>query len=349
MRVDGQPVLMLASANYLDLAGDPRVIAAAQEAIQHAGCAAGGSRLISGNLDLHEALENDLAQFVGSEAALIFSTGYMANLGVITTLVGPGDVIVSDELNHASTIDACRLSRADTLVFRHNDPEDLARVAARCSGFRRRLLFLDGVYSMDGDLAQLRALAPIARAHDMLIVVDDAHGLGILGPTGRGTAEQEGVRVDVQIGNLGKALGSFGAYVACSEQLRELLINRARSLIFTCGLSPGSVGAAHTALRILREEPWRRHALLERSDQLRRGLKAKGFDTGRSTTHIVPVIIGDNDAVMKICERALGRGLYAQGIRYPSVPQGTARIRFTPICSHSPEEIAQVIRVFVEL
>jgi 8-amino-7-oxononanoate synthase len=349
MRVDGQDVLMLAGSNYLDLAGDARVIAAAQEASASAGCAAGGSRLINGNLCLHEALERELASFVGAEAALIFSTGYMANLGVITTLAGPDDVIVSDALNHASIIDACRLSRASTRVFRHNDPEDLERIAAGCAGFRRRVLVLDGVYSMDGDVSRLHEMAPIARAHDMVTVLDDAHGLGILGPSGRGVASLEKVAVDIQIGNLGKALGSFGAYVACSHTLRELFINRARSLIFTCGLAPGPLGAARAALAILESEGWRRIALLERAAQLRAGLKAAGYDTGLSTTHIVPAMVGDNQAVMSLCERALELGVHAQGIRYPSVPEGTARIRFTPMCSHSVEDIEHVVKLFSQL
>lgn len=349
MCVDGHDVLMLAGSNYLDLAGDPRVLAAARAAIESAGCAAGGSRLISGNLALHEDLEKDLASFVGGEAALLFSTGYMANLGVITTLAGPDDVIVSDALNHASIIDACRLSRATTRVFRHNDPQDLARVAGGCAGFRRRVLVLDAVYSMDGDVARLREMAAIAREYEMLIVLDDVHGLGILGPGGRGVASQEGVEVDIQIGNLGKALGSFGAFAVCSQRLRELLINRARSFIFTCGLAPAAAGAAHAALAIVEQEPWRRLTLLERSEQLRSGLKAAGFDTAASTTHIVPAIIGNNEEVMRLCERALELGVYAQGIRYPSVPEGTARLRFTPMCSHSPSDIDFVLQIFNKL
>ncbi len=348
-RVDGRNVLMLAGSNYLDLAGDARVIAGAKQATASAGCASGGSRLINGNLSLHETLEQEIADFVGAEAALIFSTGYMANLGVITTLADRDDVIVSDALNHASIIDACRLSRASTRVFRHNDPEDLSRVVAACAGFRRRVLVLDGVYSMDGDVARLHEMLPIARAHDMIIVLDDAHGLGILGSDGRGVASLEGVTVEVQIGNLGKALGSFGAYVACSHTLRELFINRARSLIFTCGLAPGPLGAARAALRVLQAEPWRRLTLLERAEQLRAGLKAAGYDTGRSTTQIVPAMIGDNESVMSLCERALELGVHAQGIRYPSVPQGTARIRFTPMCSHGVDEIEHVVKIFSQL
>ncbi len=345
MIVDGRPVLMMGGSNYLDLAGDPRVLEASEEASRAYGAAAAGSRLINGNLDLHEELECELAAFVGSEEALVFSTGYMANLGVLTALAGREDVIVSDALNHASTIDACRLSGAAVRVFRHSDPDDLLRVARKLDGFRRRILVVDGVYSMDGDVAPLRDLVPIARSQDMTIVLDDAHGLGVLGPTGRGAAEAESVRVDLQIGNLGKALGSFGAYVACSQTVREFLVNTARSFIFTCGLPPAPIAAARAALRIVQSEPWRREALLERAAELRRGLRGIGLDTGPSTTHVVPAIIGESSAVMRLCEAALRKGIYAQGIRFPSVPKGTERIRFTPISSHSPQDVDEVIRV----
>jgi 8-amino-7-oxononanoate synthase len=349
MIVDGREVLMLAGSNYLDLSGDPRVVEAAVDAARAYGCAAGGSRLINGNLDLHDALEADLAELSGAEAALVFSTGYMANLGVITALAGPQDAIVSDELNHASIIDACRLSGAAIRVFRHNDPEALERAARALAGFRRRLLVVDGVFSMDGDVAPLRDLVPIARAHEMAVILDDVHGFGVLGATGRGVSELEGVEVDVRIGNLGKALGSFGAFVACSRTLRELLVNRSRSFIFTCGLPPGCAGAARAALRILEEEPWRREAVLRRAEELRAGLRRVGYDTGPSTTHIVPAAVGDNDAVMRICEAALERGVYAQGIRYPSVPEGSARIRLTPMCSHTSRDIELAVEVFGEI
>lgn len=349
MRVDGRDCAMLAGSNYLDLAGDARVIEAAQRAAEEYGTAAGGSRLINGNLALHEQLEAELARFTGHEAALVFSTGYMANLGVLGALCGPDDVIVSDALNHASIIDACRLSRAQTRVFAHNDPEDLARVAAGLSGFRRRVLVVDGVYSMDGDVARLAALVPIAREHELVVVLDDAHGLGVLGASGRGVAEAEGLAVDLVIGNLGKALGSFGAFVACSERVREYLVNASRSFIFTCAVAPPALGAAREALRIAVAEPERRKLLLERAEQLRSGLRVAGYDTGESTTQIVPAIVGSNDEAMRLCEAALERGVYAQGIRHPSVPHGTARIRFTPTCAHSAGDVARVIEVFADL
>jgi len=349
MRVAGREVLMLAGANYLDLAGDARVIEAAIAATLEYGTAAGGARLISGNLALHDDLELELARFTHHPAALLFSTGYMANLGVLTTLAGPGDVIVSDSLNHASIIDACRLSGAETRVFRHNEPESLLEVARDLPARGRALLVVDGIYSMDGDHARLSELVPIAREYGMSVVLDDVHGIGVLGATGRGTAELEGVEVDVAIGNLGKAFGSFGAFAACSEQVRELLLNKARSFVFTCGLAPGPAGAARRALEIVETEPERRKLLLERSSQLRAGLRAAGYDTGASTTQVVPALIGTNDRTMALCERALEAGIYAQGIRYPSVPEGTARLRFTPMCSHSAADIDSVVALFAEL
>ena len=202
---------------------------------------------------------------------------------------------------------------------------------------------------MDGDVAQLKDIVPIARHHEMLVVLDDAHGCGILGSTGRGTAEQAGVEVDVQIGNLGKALGSFGAYVACSSVIREYLINTCRTFIFTCGLAPSAVAAANAALRVIEAEPERRDTLLQRATQLRDGLRDAGYHTGLSTTHIVPIIVGENRTVMRLCERALDEGVYAQGIRFPSVPKGTARIRFTPTCAHKPEDVDKVVEVFAAL
>ncbi|MBV8463390.1 MAG: 8-amino-7-oxononanoate synthase [Acidimicrobiales bacterium] len=349
MEVDGRDCLMLASSNYLDLAGHPEVVAAAHAAAASYGTAAGGSRLINGNLALHEALERDLARFCGFESALVYSTGYMANLGVLTTLATSRDVVVSDELNHASIIDGCRLSGADTRIFRHRDPEDLARVLAACGGYRRRLLVLDGVFSMDGDTSPLADLVPIAREHEAVVVVDDAHGIGVLGATGRGTIEQEQVAVDVLVGNLGKALGSFGAFVGCSATVRDLLVNSSRSFVFTCAVAPPALGAAGQALRIIEREPDRRDRLRRRAEALRSGLRDAGYDTGLSSTHVVPAIVHDSARAMSMAQQALARGVYAQGIRYPSVPVGAARIRFTPSAGHSDADIAEVVDVFAQL
>jgi 8-amino-7-oxononanoate synthase len=347
MVVDGREVLLFAGSNYLDLAAHPEVAEAAARAARDWGCAAGGSRLINGNLALHEALEEELAAFLGVEAALVFSTGYQANVGVIPALVGPGDAVVSDALVHASIIDGCRLSRAAVHVFAHGSAAALdARLAEVAPAHRRTLVVLDGVYSMDGDLAPLPAMLAAARRHDALVLLDDAHGIGCLGAGGRGTAEALGVALrdlDVVVGTLGKALGSFGAFVAGPAALRELLVNAARSFIFTCALAPPQVAAARAALALLAGEPWRRERLQAHAARLRDGLAARGVSTAPSASHIVPVRIGDNARTMAVCEALLAQGFYAQGIRHPSVPEGTARLRITPMATHAEAEIDALV------
>ena len=342
MRVDGREVLLFAGSNYLDLAHHPEVTAAAARAARELGCAAGGSRLISGNHAVHEALEQQLAKFLGTEAALVFNTGYMANLGVIPALAGPGDVVVSDALSHASIIDGCRLSKAELRVFPHSDLDALEATLREVASPRRRVLVaVDGVYSMDGDTAPLAEMTQLARRWGALLLLDDAHGTGTLGPTGRGTPELQGVaeHVDVWMGTLGKALGSFGAFVAGSFKLRDLLVNVARSFIFSCALSPPQVEAARAALHLVRAEPWRREQLQTNAARLRKRLARHGVSSAPSTTHIVPVVIGASAPTMAVCERLLERGFYTQGIRHPSVPQGTARLRVTPMTTHRGEEI----------
>jgi len=342
MRVDGREVLLFAGSNYLDLAAHPEVAEAAARAARDLGCAAGGSRLINGNLALHEELEERLAKFLGREAALAFATGYMANVGVIPALVGRDDIVVSDQLSHASIVDGCRLSRAGVRVFPHGDLDAVGSILEEvCTPGRRVLLAVDGVYSMDGDLAPLPELVALAQRHDAMVLLDDAHGTGTLGKTGRGSAEALGVSegVDVYLGTLGKSLGSFGAFVAGSAALRDLLINTARSFIFSCALAPPQVAAAIASLCVIEREPWRREALQARAARLRERLGGHGIDTAPSTTHIVPVVIGDNPRTMAVCEALLERGFYAQGIRHPSVPPNTARLRITVMATHSEEEI----------
>ena len=343
MTVDGRDVLLFAGSNYLDLAAHPELAEAAARAARDWGCAAGGSRLINGNLSLHEQLESELAAFLGVESALVFPTGYQANVGVIPALVGPGDAVVSDSLVHASIIDGCRLSRAAVHVFEHGDADALeARLAAVAATHRRTLLVLDGVYSMDGDVAPLPAMLAAARRHGALVLLDDAHGIGCLGAGGRGSAEALGVplrEIDVVVGTLGKALGSFGAFVAGPAALRELLVNTARSFIFSCALAPPQVAAARAALSLVTREPWRRAQLGANAARLRTALGARGLGTAPSTTHIVPVRVGDNARTMAAGERLLARGFYAQGIRHPSVPAGSARLRLTVMATHQPEEI----------
>ena len=304
MRVDGRDVLLFAGSNYLDLAQHPEVVEASVRAAREFGCAAGGSRLISGNLVIHEELEENLAKFFGLESALVFNTGYMANVGVIPALAGKGDVVVSDSLSHASIIDGCRLSRAEVRVFPHGDLDALETTLREVASTQRSvLLAIDGVYSMDGDIAPLREMVPLAKRWGAIVLLDDAHGTGALGANGRGSAELCAVEdgIDLQIGTLGKALGSFGAFVSGSHPLRELLVNVARSFIFSCALAPPQVAAASAALRLVSDEPWRRSALQRNALRLRAGLAARGISTAPSATHIVPVIVGGNSDCMELC------------------------------------------------
>jgi 8-amino-7-oxononanoate synthase len=342
MEVDGKDVWLFAGSNYLDLARHPQVVEAASRAAHELGCAAGGSRLISGNLAIHEALEAELADFLGTEAALVFNTGYMANLGVIPALADEGDVVVSDALNHASIVDGCRLSRAAVRVFEHGNPDALQEALEDVAPRHRRVLVaLDGVYSMDGDVAPLERMVPLAKRHGAIVLVDDAHGTGMLGASGRGSHELRGVEdgIDILMGTLGKSLGSFGAFIAGGAALRDLLVNTARSFIFSCALAPPQVAAAREALRLVQSEPWRRERLQANAERLRWRLAGHGISSEPSTTHIVPVVIGDNPRTMAVCERLLERGFYAQGIRHPSVPEGTARLRITPMATHPVQAI----------
>jgi 8-amino-7-oxononanoate synthase len=346
MSVDGRKVLLFAGSNYLDLAHHPEVVEAAAAAAREFGCAAGGSRLINGNLEIHQALESELAEFLGTESALAFSTGYMANVGVIPALADRGDVVISDALSHASIIDGCRLSRAEVRVFPHADLDGLEKVLRETASTRREVLVVvDGVYSMDGDVAPLAELVPLAKRWGATVLVDDAHGTGTLGTTGRGSSELCGVDGDVNIvlGTLGKSLGSFGAFVAGSHALRDLLVNTARSFIFSCALAPPQVAAARAALAVMRREPWRRERLAQNANRLRNGLAQRGISTAPSTTHILPLIVGDNDATMRLCGHLLESGVYAQGIRHPSVPEGTARLRITPMATHRDSEIDYLV------
>ena len=352
MEVDGKQVSLFAGSNYLDLAHHPEVTEASARASRDYGCAAGGSRLINGNLDLHEALEEELAAFLGTPSALAFNTGYMANVGGIPALVGKGDTLVSDSLNHASIIDGARLSKASVRVFPHGDLDALDAVLDECaSGPGRTLLVVDGVYSMDGDMAPLAPMVESAKHHGAMVMLDDAHGTGTLGARGRGSAEHQGVveGIDVLVGTLGKSLGSFGAFAAGPAILRDLLVNVARSFIFSCALAPPQVAASRAALAVVRREPQRRWRLQSNAARLRERLGAHGISTQPSQTQIVPVVIGDNEPTMKICEDLLDRGFYAQGIRHPSVPRGTARLRITLMASHEETEIDALADALAEL
>ncbi len=349
--LDGRERLMFASNNYLDLASHPEVVEAAAQGARDWGAAAGGSRLIVGNMACHRELEQELAAFCGTEAALVFASGYALNTGLIPALLGPEDLIVVDELVHASIIDGARLSRAEVAVCSHANLGAFEDALRKASGTRRILVAVDGLYSMDGDLAPLAALADLCSEYRAMLLVDDAHGIGTLGERGRGAVELAGVlaQVDFLVGTLGKSLGSFGAFVACSARVRELLINRARSFVFSCALAPAQVQAARAALRLVEREPQRRVQLQANARYLREQLAKHDIDTAPSTTHVIPVVIGGNERTMAVCEGLLSRGIFAQGIRHPSVPRGTERLRVTPMCSHTTEQLDRFVSELVAL
>ncbi|HKO37550.1 MAG TPA: 8-amino-7-oxononanoate synthase [Solirubrobacterales bacterium] len=340
--LDGRPVLLLCSNNYLGLADREEVREAAADAALRWGAGAGASRLISGTMDAHQVLESRLAAFKGYEAALLFGSGYLANTGTIAALAGRGEVVFSDELNHASIVDGCRLSRAETFVYRHGDVDHLAW-GLRQAGGRASLIVTDGVFSMDGDVAPLPELLELARHHGARLMVDEAHATGAVGPGGRGSVSAAGLsgEVDVVVGTLGKALGSYGAYVCAGDELVDFLVNSARPFIFSTAPPPSVVGAALAALEILEAEPELVVRLQENAETLRSALAAQGLEVGHSTTQVAPLHVGDAETTMELCERALLRGVFAQGIRPPTVPEGSSRLRFTVMATHRRQELVE--------
>jgi 8-amino-7-oxononanoate synthase len=344
--LDGRSVLLLCSNNYLGLADHPQVREAAAEAAMRWGAGAGASRLISGNMRLHPRLEERLAEFKGYEAALLFGSGYLANIGAISALAQRGEVVFSDELNHASIIDGCRLAQAETFVYRHGDAEHLAWGLREAEG-RGSLIVTDGVFSMDGDIASLEELARLARHHDCRLMVDEAHATGALGPGGRGSVAAAGLsgEVDVVMGTLGKALGSYGAYVCASRETVDYLLNTARSFVFSTALPPSAIAAATAALELLTSNPTWVDRLQENSAALREALRGEGFAVGSSTTQIVPVEVGDAERTMGFCERLLEQGIFAQGIRPPTVPEGSSRLRFTVMSVHRAGELERAAKL----
>jgi 8-amino-7-oxononanoate synthase len=344
--LDGKPVLLLCSNNYLGLADHPRVREAAADAAMRWGVGAGASRLVSGTMTVHRRLEERLAAFEGSEAALLFGSGYLANVGVVSALAGAGSVVLSDELNHASIVDGCRLARAETFVYRHGDVEHLAWGLRNAEG-RSALIVTDSVFSMDGDVAPLADIVELAGRHRVRVVVDEAHGTGCLGPGGRGAVHEAGVEdeVDVVIGTLGKALGSYGAYAACDHAMAQLLLNTARPFVYSTAPSPPVAAGALAALELLAREPQRVERLRANAATLRAELHREGFDVSGSTTQIVPIVVGDAARAMRMCEVALEGGVFAQAIRPPTVPDGTSRLRLAVMASHSRDELREAARV----
>ncbi len=348
--LDGEQVMLLCSNNYLGLADHPAVREAAAHAAMSWGVGAGASRLVSGTMTIHHRLEGRLAAFEGSEGCVLFGSGYLANLGVIGSLAGPGDTIFSDELNHASIIDGCRASRARVVVYRHLDVDHLERCLREGRGNGRRLIVTDSVFSMDGDVAPLREIADLAEAHGARVVVDEAHATGALGEGGRGALARAGLqgRVDVLIGTLGKALGSYGAYACATEEMARYLVNTARPLIFSTAPSPPSVAGALAALELLEAEPERVARLHDAARSLRGALAEEGFAVARGEMHIVALVVGDSEAAVRLCGAALERGVFAQAIRPPTVAAGTSRLRLAAMASHSAHELRDAAGVLAD-
>ncbi|HEY5672570.1 MAG TPA: 8-amino-7-oxononanoate synthase [Malonomonas sp.] len=351
--IAGQNYLLLCSNNYLGLANHPALIEASCRATRDFGVGSGASRLISGSMSLHHRLEERIAAFKGAEAALVFNTGYAANNGIIQGLLGPEDTIFSDSFNHASIIDGCRLSGARTLVYPHNDMQALEAILLRETPQRRGrwLIVTDGVFSMDGDLAPLDQLADLKERFDAWLMVDDAHGGGVLGAGGRGTAEHFNClsRIDLQMGTFGKAFGSFGAYLAARQEVVNTLINRSRSFIFSTSLPPGVLAANLAAIDLVdSEEGLRRRMQLEANRQLFSGmLTAAGLDLCGSTTQIIPSLIGEPQPTMRAAAQLFSQGIYLSGIRPPTVPAGTCRLRATLMTDHTPVELRQAAQLLI--
>ncbi len=359
--VEGKEVILLCSNNYLGLASHPHLIEASKKAVEMYGVGAGASRLVSGTMRPHKELEERIAAFKETESAILFNSGYHANLSVITTLAGRGDYVFSDKLNHASIVDGCILSRATFKRYPHknlNVLEDLLKNAVnsghltngtqQCSA-SRKLIVTDGVFSMDGDIAPLQETLELANRYGALLMVDDAHGFGVLGEKGSGVLEHLKIKDEniIQMATLGKAMGTFGAFVTGRKEIMDIILNRARPFIFTTALPPSVCASSMAAFDILENEPERREALWERVSFFRDGLRKAGFNTLESDSHIIPIVVGESRRTMELSEALLKEGVFIQGIRPPTVPEGTSRLRATPMSTHTFEDLEYALSVLI--
>jgi glycine C-acetyltransferase len=346
---DGREVINLASNNYLGLASHPRMNRAAADAALELGAGSGAVRTIAGSMSMHRELERRFASFKHAEAALMFQSGFTANAGTVAAILTPDDVIVSDRLNHASIIDGARLSKAEIKVFEHKDADHADRLLAETARpGRHQLLITDGVFSMDGDIAPLPALVEVAERHGAVMMLDDAHASGVLGPTGGGTVEHFGLygRVDVQVGTLSKAIGVLGGFIAGPAPLIEWLQNRGRPYLFSTSPPPSIVAACIEALDILRDEPERLERLWSNTRLLKDGLHDLGFDAGMSETPITPVITGDEEKTQAFARRLFEEGVFTPAIVFPTVGRGRARVRAIVTADHTPQDLAEALAVF---
>jgi 8-amino-7-oxononanoate synthase len=346
--INGKEMIMVGSNNYLGLIDHPKVIQAAKEAIDRYGVATCGSRFLNGTLDIHIELEERLARFMQTESALTFSTGFQTNQGIIATLVGRGDAVVTDRMDHASIIDACRLSYGDVYKFKHSDIKDLQRVLALLDEKTGKLIVVDGVFSMEGDLTNLPEVVRLAKEYDASLMVDDAHGIGVLGKNGRGTAEHFGVEddVDLVMGTFSKSFASLGGFVAGKKKVISYIKHHARALIFSASITPASVATALTTLDIIETEPERRERLWRITEKMRSGFQAMGYDTGSTETPVIPVIIGEDDMTFMLWKMLREQGIFTNPVVYPAVPQGQALIRTSYSSTHTDEDLDTVLACF---
>ncbi len=344
--IDGKRVLNFCSNNYLGLADDPRLGKAAAQCAEREGFGSGASRLVCGNMMAHRALEERIAHVKGAEDCLVFSTGYMANVGIISSIFGRGDIIFSDKLNHASIIDGIRLSQAECWRYPHGDMNALEERLKTAGAFRKRVIITDSVFSMDGDVAPLDKIVALARRYDCLVMVDEAHAFGVMGKSGKGLAEHFSLEkdIDIQMGTLSKAAGSFGAYCCGSRALIAFLINKARSFVYTTAMPPSVAAASLTALEIMDAEPHRREQLWKNANYMREKLKEAGFNTMNSQTPIIPVLTKDPALAAEFSRRLFEEGVFISAIRPPTVPAHTARLRLTVMATHTREDLDHVIR-----
>lgn len=346
---DGKYVVNLSSNNYLGLTTHPKLIAAAHAAIDQYGAGSGSVRTIAGTMSQHMELETKIAKFKHTEGALVFQSGFTANAGTVSSVLGKEDLIISDELNHASIIDGCRLSRAKIKVFKHKDVADLRRVLEETKGqYPRTLVITDGVFSMDGDVAPLADIVEVAEAYQAIIMVDDAHASGVMGKEGRGTVDHFGLhgRVHIQVGTLSKAIGCLGGYVAGSRSLIDYLIHKARPFLFSTSHPPAVTAAAMAAFDLLQEDPTLMERLWDNTRYFKAGLSALGFDTAGSETPITPVIAGDAKLAMELSDRLFAEGIFAQGIGFPTVPNEKSRVRTIVTATHTREELDRALAAF---
>ena len=346
---DGRRATVFASNDYLGLRSHPAVLGAAARALEERGASAGASRLISGNHKLYDEVETKVAALKRKETALVFPTGYMANVGVLSSLVGPSDLLLMDKLNHASLYDGAKLSGAQLKRYRHADTGHLRALLDRETAYKGRFIVTDGVFSVDGDLAPLPELASIAANYGCTLIVDDAHGTGVFGPGGRGSGAHTGTHPTIEIGTFSKALGGLGGFVAGDRETIELLVNKARSFIFTTGLPPATLAGISAPLAILDTEPWRRERVLKLAAYVRSRLGETGFTLCDGDSPIIPIIIGDELEAVNFAEACLDAGLFIPAIRHPTVLKGRARLRLTVSAAHSDEEIETLLATLTKV